>query len=114
MHPPLVVVIRENPTKSHRAVEALRIALGLSAGESPVTVVLLDQAPYLLTRDIEDIVDGETLEKHLPALKESEIQFIVLRGIKASFKLDQSIKVQEVLEQEASALIRGSDRVLVF
>jgi hypothetical protein len=33
--------------RSGRAVEALRIALGLGSGENPMTVVLLNQAPLL-------------------------------------------------------------------
>ena len=45
----IVVVIQEDPQKSGRAVEALRIALGLGAGENPLTVVLLNQAPLLLS-----------------------------------------------------------------
>ena len=65
MPPSVVVVIREDPRKTHRAVEALRIALGLSTGENPMTVVLLDQAPLLISDDPEEIVDGEILEKYL-------------------------------------------------
>jgi hypothetical protein len=43
----IVVVIQEDPRKSGRAVEALRIALGLGSGENPMTVVLPNQAPLL-------------------------------------------------------------------
>lgn len=50
----VAVVIGEDPTKTHRPVEALRIALGLCAGDHDTTVVLLGKAPLLLT----DETDG--------------------------------------------------------
>ena len=65
----VAVVIAEDPTKTHRPVEALRIALGLCAGEHHTTIVLLGRAPLLLTDDTEDIVDVDILEKYrLPCL----------------------------------------------
>ncbi len=114
MPPSLVVVVREDPAKSHRAVEALRIALGLSTGENPMTIVLLDQAPHLLTEEPESLVDGEILEKHLPVLRELEIPFVIPQGAKAQFELDPDVQVREASEQEIAALVKGADRVLVF
>lgn len=114
MPPSLVVVVREDPAKSHRAAEAIRIALGLSTGENPMTIVLLDQAPRLLTEEPESLVDGEILEKHLPVLKELEIPFVVPRGAKDRFELDPGFQVREASEQEIAALVKGTDRVLVF
>jgi len=73
MPPSIIVVIHEDPRKTHRAVEALRIALGLGTGDNPLTVVLLDQAPLLLVEDQDDLVDGEILEKYLPSLKQLQI-----------------------------------------
>ena len=53
----IVLIIREDPRTSARPVEALRIALGLAAGENPITVILMGQAVQLLAEDTDDIVD---------------------------------------------------------
>ena len=110
----VTVVIRDNPRKSHRAAEALRIALGLSTGPNPLTVILLNDAPVLLTEDTDDLVDSEILEKHLPVLKELAIPFLVLTGTHAKYRLDAEFRVRELPLKELSAAIAHSDRVLVF
>jgi DsrE/DsrF/DsrH-like protein len=110
----IVVVIRDDPRKTHRAVEGLRIALGLSTGNNPLTVVLLGQAPLLLTEDLEDIVDAEILEKHLPALKELQVPFLVTTGASGRFEMDPGFRLQEVPLQDVSSIIARADRVLVF
>ena len=114
MPPSIVVVILEDPRKTHRAVEALRIALGLSTGDNPMTVVLLGQAPLLISKDPEDIVDGEILEKYLPSFKHLEIPFTVLSGTGSQFHLDPGFRVNELSQEAIQMLIAGSDRTLVF
>lgn len=114
MPPSIVVVIREDPHKTHRAVEALRIALGLSTGENPMTVVLLGQAPWLISEDPEDIVDGEILEKYLPSFKQLGIPFALLSGSGSGFDLDPDFKVSELSEETIQSMVAGADRVLVF
>ena len=102
MAPSIVVVIRDDPRKTHRPVEGLRIALGLSTGGNPLTVLLLGQAPLLLTEDLEDIVDAEILEKHLPALKDLQIRFLVTKGASSRFEIDPDFQLQEVGDREES------------
>jgi sulfur relay (sulfurtransferase) DsrF/TusC family protein len=114
MPPSIVVVIREDPHKTHRAVEALRIALGLSTGENPMTVVLLGQAPWLISEDPEDIVDGEILEKYLPSFKQLGIPFVLLSGSGSGFNLDPDFKVSELSKEAIQSMVAGADRVLVF
>ena len=110
----VTVVIRENPYKTHRAVEALRIALGLSTGPNPLTVVLLDEAPVVLTDDIDNLVDVELLEKHTPVLKELAIPFIVPESTHSRFRLNPEFKVREASLDDIARLIARSDRVLAF
>ncbi len=110
----VVVVIREDPFKSHRAVEALRIALGLSAGENPVTIVLLDGAPALLGPESDEIVDADTLEKHLPVLKELGVPFVLQAGASARFSVDPQFKIREDSSENIQGLVRSADRVLLF
>ena len=114
MPPSIVVVIREDPYKTHRAVEALRIALGLSTGENPMTLVLLGQAPRLISEDPEDIVDGELLDKFLPSFKQLRIPFVLLSGSGSGFALDPDFTVSELSEEAIQSLVADADRVLVF
>lgn len=114
MAPSIAVVIREDPTKSHRAVEALRIALGLSTGGNPLTVTLLDRAPLLLSNDVDAIVDGDTLEHYIPVLKELRVTFVVQSGARTRFSLDADFHIREQSAHEIASLIAQSDRVLVF
>src|SRR4029077_20990983 len=71
----IAVVISEDPFVTARPVKALRIALGLCAGDHEMTVVLLGRAPLLLMQDTEKIVDDDILEKYLPSLKQLSIPF---------------------------------------
>jgi len=114
MPPSIVVVIREDPKKTHRAVEALRIALGLSTGDNPMTVVLLGQAPLLISEDSDELVDGEILEKYLPSFKQLEIPFTLLSGSASNFELDPEFKIEELEDDAIRSLVSGADRVLVF
>ena len=114
MPPSIIVVIHEDPRKTHRAVEALRIALGLGTGDNPLTVVLLDQAPLMLAEGQDDLVDGEILEKYLPSLKQLQIPFVVPSGARSRFNVDPDFKVREATAPEIESLISASDRVLAF
>jgi sulfur relay (sulfurtransferase) DsrF/TusC family protein len=114
MPPSVVVVIREDPQKSHRAVEALRIALGLSTGENPLSVVLLGQAPLMISEDPEDIVDGEIMEKYLPSFKHLKISFLVPLETRSQFNLDPGFDVKELSEEAIRLAISDSSRILVF
>lgn len=114
MPPSIVVVIRADPLKTHRPVEALRIALGLGVGENRLTVVLLDGAPLLLTEDTSDLLDAEVLEKYLPSLKQLKTPFVVPAGARGEFALDPGFDVRESSHDEIATLISSADRVLAF
>ena len=74
---PTLVVISEDPRQSHRANEAMRIALGVVAGENEVDIVLAGLAVHLLDEDTDDLVDGDDIAKFRSALKRLEITFHV-------------------------------------
>ena len=44
---------------SHRAFEAMRIGIGIVAGENQVTFVLTGPAAHLLDADTDELVDGD-------------------------------------------------------
>jgi hypothetical protein len=108
-----IVVVQEDPRKSHRPVEALRIALGLAAADHAVTVVLLDTAPILLREDTEDLIDRDILETYLPSFKQLAIPFVTRIS-----DLPQDTQPGLVVQKQAPAaihqLIATADHTLVF
>lgn len=111
----VAVVIQEDPRKIHRPVEALRIALGLTAGDHVTTVILLEEAIRLLTDtpDTDDIIDLDILEKYLPSIEQLEIPFIVLRGSDTSC-LRGNFQIRSQSDDEIAAFLESQDCVLVF
>ena len=114
MPPTIVVVIREDPKKTPKPVEGLRIALGLSSGENPLSIILLQQSPTLLVEDEEDIQDIEILEKYLPSLKQLQIPFITEIGTQTNFDIDPDFNVRETTKEEIASLVSTADRAVIF
>ena len=109
----VAVVIQEDPRKTHRPVEALRIALGLSAGSHMTTVVLLGEAARLLGDETDDILDIEILEKYLPAIKQLEIPFI-LQNIPNQVLVRNEFIVKRENNETIRSFIQSMDCTLVF
>ena len=109
----VAVVIQEDPRKTHRPVEALRIALGLSAGSHMTTVVLLGEAARLLGDETDDILDIEILEKYLPAIKQLEIQFII-QDIHNPIEVQDDFSVKRENDETIRSFIQSMDCTLVF
>jgi len=107
------VIVRDDPRKSHRPVEALRIALGLAAGDHDLAVVLLGDAPLLLSDDTDDIVDVEILEKYLPSFKQLEIPFFVAANA-APVKFQPGFTIQSQRPEEIRRLLTAAEHTLVF
>jgi sulfur relay (sulfurtransferase) DsrF/TusC family protein len=109
----VAIVIQEDPRKTHRPVEALRIALGLSAGSHMTTVVLLGEATRLLGDETDDILDIEILEKYLPAIKQLEIQFII-KDIHNPIEVQDDFSVKRENDETIRSFIQSMDCTLVF
>ena len=109
----IAVVISEDPFLTARPVEALRIALGLCAGDHETTVVLLGLSSRLLMRDTEEIVDVDILEKYLPSFKQLSIPFIVEPGTAMDAWSDDFFVTTQTAD-EIRQLVRTVDRSLVF
>jgi hypothetical protein len=112
----VLVLVSVDPETSHRANEAVRIALGILAGENDVTLVLLGPAAKVLGPEIEDYVDGEDTLKHVATLKKLGQKFHVERD---AIPLDGDWNaggppVIPVSAEDLAALVAKSDRVLVF
>ena len=109
----ITVVISEDPCVTARAVEALRIALGLCAGDHETTVVLLGRASMLLMEDTEEIVDVDILEKYLPSFKQLSVPFVVEAGTPTNSWSDD-FSVMPRTADEIRLLVQSADRSLIF
>jgi sulfur relay (sulfurtransferase) DsrF/TusC family protein len=109
----VAVVISDDPYLTARPVEALRIALGLYAGDHDTTVILLGFASRLLMKDTEEIVDAEILEKYLPSFKHLAVPFIVETGTSIDMWSDD-FSVTTRTSDEIRQLVRSADRSLIF
>jgi len=109
----IAVVISEDPRITARPVEALRIALGLCAGDHETTVVLLGPASTLLVEDVEEILDADILEKYLPSIKQLPVPFIVEAGASMNIWSDD-FSVTTRTADEIRQFVRSADRSLIF
>lgn len=109
----VVVLVRGNPRTSHRPGEAIRIALGLAAGEHRVDVILSGDSPLLLTPELEEFVDGEMTEKFLTTLREYVETFYVEQGTSVDLS-DSAYPITPIGPEETAKKISGADRFLAF
>ena len=113
---PVLVIVSEDPRISHRANEAIRIALGVVAGENPVKVVLSGPAVHLLDEDTDDLVDGDDIAKFRAALKKLGIPFHVEATTLPSTP-DWNVEghpVVPVSAAEIAAFVARASRFLIF
>lgn len=112
-----MVLIAEDPRTSHRANEALRIALGVAAGENEVTLVLCGPAAHLLDADTDDLVDGDDVARHREALKKLGVLFHVEAAAIPAGSADWNREGQAVIpvpRDRIGALVAGGRRALLF
>ncbi len=75
----LAIMMRRSPFNSVRVHEALRSCVGLSMGDSPLTMVFVEDGVYTLSAKGKPILSGFDWNKHLEMLKELEFDLIVDR-----------------------------------
>jgi hypothetical protein len=66
---PVVVLIAADPRTSHRAFEALRIGVGILAGDNDVRFVLTGPAVHLLDADTDSLVEGDDVASFRATLR---------------------------------------------
>ena len=112
---PILVLIKRDPTQTHKPVEAVRIALGLISGEHSVQIVLMNQAPLLLGEDSEELVDGDLLQKYLPSFIDLDQTFFVEETAWKRLAIEPAgFRTEAVNTERIADLIRKADRTLVF
>lgn len=112
----VLVVIQADPLKSPRAVEALRIALGLGSHNegNDLTIILGGRAPYLLANDTSNVVDSEILEKHVPVFIEWGTAFRIAPDAEVPPQWLPDCTTKTTTIQEIADAFQSADRVLVF
>ena len=113
---PVVVLIAADPRASHCANEAMRIGLGIVAGENDVTFVLRGPAVHLLDADTEDLVDGDDIAKFRANLGALGVPFHVEESAiptDADWNAEGHAIVPVTAERIAE-IVRGGRRCLVF
>jgi hypothetical protein len=112
----VLVLISADPRQSHRAFEAMRIGVGVVAGENEVTFVLRGPAAHLLDADTDDLVDGDDIAKFRDSLRRLGIPFHVeAEAVPADPDWNEAgHPVVRVSRSELAALMRAGRRFLVF
>ncbi len=111
----VVVLVKSDPEKSHRPVEAIRIALGLVSSDHQVSIILLEKAPFLLSDRAESLMDGEDLEEYLSPLKELGQTFYVEKESLNRVKIDDpDCKIVPLPMTEIARLVESAERHLIF
>jgi DsrE/DsrF-like family len=113
--PPVIVLISTDPRASHRANEAMRIGLGVVAGENDVVFVLLGAGVHLLDEDTDELVDGDDIAKFRASLKKLGVPFHVEGDlpIRADWNTEGH-PVIPVSRADIAALVPKATRFLVF
>ena len=112
---PVLVVISEDPRASHRANEAMRIALGVVAGENDVMVVLTGPAVHLLDEDTDELVDGDDIAKFRAALRKLNVPFHIVGTLPRD--PEWNVEGHPIVPVDAGAVVelaRRAQRYLVF
>jgi len=111
---PTLVLISEDPRVSHRANEAMRIALGIVAGENEVRIVLTGAAAHLLDDETDDLVDGDDVAKFRAALRKLGVPFHIEGAPPATDWNGDGHPVVPVTAAEVAAMLPRATRFLVF
>jgi hypothetical protein len=113
---PVVVLIAEDPRASHRANEAMRIGLGIVAGENEVVFVLRGPAVQLLAEDTDELVDGDDIARFRANLKALGVPFHVEADAVPTDPAWNAERhpVISVTRDEIARLLGRGRRVLVF
>jgi hypothetical protein len=111
---PVVVLITQDPRVTGRAFEAMRIGVGIVAGENEVTFVLSGPAVHLLDADTDDLVDGDDVAKFRANLKRLGVPFHVDAVPDDPDWNSDGHEIVRVSREAIADLVRGARRVLAF
>ena len=95
----------------------MRIALGIVAGETDVTVVLTGPAVHLLDADTDDLVDGDDIARFRENLKRLGIPFHVEASVLPADGAGWNVEGHPVIPvspDQIAALVGKAERFIIF
>jgi predicted peroxiredoxin len=113
---PVLILISQDPRTSGRAFEAMRIGIGIVAGENDVTFVLTGPAVHLLDDNTDDLVDGDDVAKFRTNLQRLGVPFHVETSAVPSDS-DWNAEGHEIIRvtrEQIADLVRAARRVIAF
>ena len=113
---PVLVLITQDPRATGRAFEAMRIGIGIVAGENEVTFVLSGPAVHLLDADTDELVDGDDVQKFRANLKRLGVPFHVEASAVPGDPdwNEEGHPIVRVTREQIADLVSAARRVLVF
>jgi hypothetical protein len=113
---PVLILISQDPRTSGRAFEAMRIGIGIVAGENEVTFVLTGPAVHLLDADTDDLVDGDDVAKFRANLQRLGVPFHVeVNAVPSNPEWNtDGHDVVRVTPEQIADLVRAARRVIAF
>ncbi|HLB25046.1 MAG TPA: DsrE family protein [Nitrospirota bacterium] len=111
----ICIMLRRSPFSTVRNFEALRSCVGLSMGDSPLTMVFVEDGVYTLSAKGKPLLEGFDWNKHLEMLKELEFELVVdgtsakERGV-TEFNHEPSVKSRD----EIAAILRDAKAVITY
>ncbi len=73
----IVIMLRRSPFSTVRNFDALRSCVGLTMGDSPLTMVFVEDGVYTVSAKGKPVLEGFDWNKHLEMLKELEFDLVV-------------------------------------
>jgi hypothetical protein len=110
----ILIAIREDPGRSHRPAEALRVAVGLRMGDDPVEILLLGPGARVLADDPSDFLDADVLEQNREALARAGQLFRVAEEALTGHPPSPAFHVEPMTDEGRAALLAASGRHILF
>lgn len=116
MKPRLLIVVTEDPRRSKRPAEAVRIAAGVAAWDRVETTLFLRGPAVLALGEFAgELADGENFERFLPLLAEHGRPIFAQEGALELSELGETpVQFQLATDGKLASLAAGSDCVLRF
>ncbi len=111
----LVTMMRHSPFSTVRNFEALRSCVGLSMGDSPLTMLFVEDGVYTLSAKGKPVLDGFDWNKHLEMLKELDFQLVVEKESADERGVTEFNWEPEVMSREqVAALLKDAKAVITY
>ncbi|MBU6401046.1 MAG: hypothetical protein KGS61_12055 [Verrucomicrobia bacterium] len=116
MHSSVLFLVTEDPRRSPRPAEAIRIAAGIAPWrKTEILVYLRDAAVLLLAETAEDLVEGDSLGRYLPILAELGRPICVQGDTPFRAELRNSpVRFEMIGDADLARLAANSDYVARF